>query len=190
MMNIKTSLMIIAFLFFTKFAGAEREAYEAPLWVPPPPPQSRLHLLDNGDGTLTETKTRLMWTQKDSYADLGKCLNWYQAKSYVENLKTGGHTDWRLPKVFEYGMIYDNTQENNMAWDHDPAQPLGLSKQFAEGAAYWYWSAEYDENNLADCCARVAYFVTGRAFTRNLANCTNGGVRAVRDLNSTPVRAN
>ncbi len=59
-----------------------------------------------------------------------------------------------------------------MAWDHDPAQPLGLSKQFAEGAAYWYWSAEYDENNLADCCARVAYFVTGRAFTRNLANCT------------------
>ena len=179
MMKIKY-IIIIAFLLNAIYAWAE--PYEAPPWVPPPPPKSRVHLVDNGDGTLTETKTRLMWAQKDSYADLGKCLNWYKAKEYVENLRTGGHTDWRLPMVFEYGMIYDNTKENIMAWDHDPNQPLALSKQFADGAAYWYWSAEYNKNDLADCCTRTAYFVTGRAFWRNLSNCTNGGVRAVRDL--------
>lgn len=170
--------ILIPFLLNTVLAWAE--PYEAPPWVPPPPPKSRVHLVDNGDGTLTETKTRLMWTQKDSYADLGKCLNWYQSKEYVANLKTGGYTDWRFPMVFEYGTIYDDTKENDIAWDHD--QPLALSKQFAEGAAYWYWSAEYNENDLADCCTRTAYFVTGRAFWRNLSNCTNGGVRAVRDL--------
>jgi hypothetical protein len=170
--------ILIPFLLNTVLAWAE--PYEAPPWVPPPPPKSRVHLVDNGDGTLTETKTRLMWTQKDSYADLGKCLNWYQSKEYVANLKTGGYTDWRFPMVFEYGTIYDNTKENDMAWDHD--QPLALSKQFAEGAAYWYWSAEYNENDLSDCCTRTAYFVTGRSFWRNLSNCTNGGVRAVRDL--------
>jgi len=70
-----------------------------------------------------------------------------------------------------------------MAWDHDPGEPLALSELFADGAAYWYWSAEYDENDLTDCCARTAYFVTGRAFTRNLSSCKHGGVRAVRDLN-------
>ena len=169
-------------IFSTVSAWAEREPYEAPAWVTPPPPESRVHLKDNGDETLTETKTNLMWAKKDSYADLGKCLNWYQAKVYVKNLTTGGHTDWRLPKVFEYGMIYDNTKQNIMAWDHDPAQPLALSEQFADGAAYWYWSAEFSDNDLADCCSRVAYFVTGRAFWRNLSNCINGGVRAVRDL--------
>lgn len=162
---------------------AEQKPYEAPPWVPPPPPKSRVHIVDNLDGTLTETKTRLMWTKKDSYADLGKCLNWYQAKDYVGNLKTGGYTDWRLPMVREYGMIYDNTKENIMAWDHDPGEPLGLSELFADGAAYWYWSAEYDENDLTDCCARTAYFVTGRAISRNLSSCKHGGVRAVRDLN-------
>jgi hypothetical protein len=183
-MNIKIILLAGFFILHSAVAWAEERApYEAPPWVPPPPPESRVHLVDNGDGTLTETKTRLMWTQKDSYADLGKCLNWYQATDYVKNLKTGGHTDWRFPMVFEYGMIYDNTKENNMAWDHDPGQPLALSEQFADGAAYWYWSAEYEENDLTDCCARIAYFVTGRAFSRNLSNCTNGGVRAVRNLN-------
>jgi len=60
--------------------------------------------------------------------------------------------------------------------------PLHLSEQFADGAAYWYWSAEYDETDLTDCCTRIAYFVTGRAFSRNLSACTNGGVRAVRGL--------
>ncbi|MBT5028204.1 MAG: DUF1566 domain-containing protein [Nitrospinaceae bacterium] len=185
-MNIKTVFMVLTFLLYAHSSWAEREPYEAPAWVAPPPPTSRVHLIDNADGTLTETKTQLMWTQQDSYSELGKCLNWYQAQSYVKNLKTGGYTDWRLPKVVEYGMIYDDTKENILAWDHDPDQPLGLSKQFADGAAYWYWSAEFDDNDLADCCARVAYFVTGRAFWRNLSNCTHGGVRAVRDLKPRP----
>ena len=181
-MKLKVFLLITLFLLHTCIVFAEREPYEAPPWVPPPPPKSRLHIVNNGDGTLTETKSQLMWTQKDSYADLGKCLNWHEAKEYVENLKTGGYTDWRLPLVREYGKIYDNTQENVIGWDHDPEQPLGLSDQFADGAAYWYWSSEYDENDLTDCCARIAYFVTGRAFSRNLSNCTHGGVRAVRNL--------
>ena len=102
---ISAIFLAAAFMLNAVFVWAEREPYEAPPWVPPPPPKSRVHLVDNSDGTLTETKTRLMWTQKDSYADLGKCLNWHEAKDYVENLTTGGYTDWRLPLVVEYGMI-------------------------------------------------------------------------------------
>lgn len=176
----RSAAFLAVFMLNTIFAWAE--PYEAPPWVPPPLPKSRVHLVDNGDGTLTETKTHLMWAKKDSYADLGKCLNWYEAREYVENLETGGYKDWRLPKAIEYGMIYDDTKENNMAWDHNPEYPLALSEKFADGAAYWYWAAEFDDNDLADCCARTAYFVTGRAFWRNLSNCQNGGVRAVRNI--------
>lgn len=155
------------------------DPYIAPPYVPPPPPESTVHLLDNGDGTITETKTKTMWTKKDSYADLGKCLNWYQSKQYVENLTTGGYTDWRMPLIREYGMIYDNTKSSVMAMDHDPAHPLALSEMFADRAAYWYWSSEYNEG---ECCARTAYFVTGLPFVRTLDKCTKGGVRAVRNL--------
>ena len=118
-----------------------------------------------------------MWTKKDSFADLGKCLNWHDSKIYVENLTTGGHTDWRMPEVWEYGEIYDNTESNVMAMDHDPEYPLALSNLFADGAAYWYWSSEHGH-----CCARTAYFVTGLPFIRTLDKCTKGGVRAVRNV--------
>jgi hypothetical protein len=59
-------------------------------------------------------------------------------------------------------------KENNMAWDHNPEEPLALLNPFTDRAAYWYWSAEFDESDLVDCCPRSAYFVTGRAFHRNL----------------------
>ena len=95
----------------------------------------------------------------------------------MENLTTGGHSDWRMPLVREYGEIYDNTESNVMAMDHDSENPLALSGLFADGSAYWYWSSEHGV-----CCARTAYFVTGMAFVRTLDKCTNGGVRAVRNL--------
>jgi hypothetical protein len=174
--------VLIPFLTFMLFLSAgttwaERKPYVAPPYVPPPPLSSRLDLVDNGNGTITETKSQLMWTKKDSFADLGKCLNWHGAKEYVASLSTGGHSDWRLPEVWEYGEIYDNTESNVMAMDHDAENPLALSNLFADGAAYWYWSSE-----KGNCCARTAYFVTGMAFVRTLDKCTNGGVRAVRNI--------
>lgn len=155
-------------------------AYEAPQYVPPPPRKSHVHLVDNGDGTLTETTTGLMWARADSYADLGKCLNWYQSRKYVPNLRTGGYDDWRMPTMRELGGIFDNTKENAITWDHQPEYPLALDEKFADGAAYWYWSADYEKTKMTDCCALALYFVTGIANTRRLTVCSNGGVRAVR----------
>jgi hypothetical protein len=52
---------------------------------------------DNGDGTVTDNNTGLMWQQtppsdKMYYSD---------AVEYVENLELGGYTDWRLPTIKE-----------------------------------------------------------------------------------------
>jgi hypothetical protein len=154
--------------------------YEAPPYVPPPPPISKVHLTDNKDGTITDQQG-LMWTIKDSYADLGQCLNWYQSYDYVKSLKTGGHSDWRMPTSWEMYEIYDDTIENVMAWDHDPENPLHLDKQFADGAAYWYWSGDKQDTDLTDCCAPSFYFVTGLSNIRQFSICMNGGVRAVRN---------
>lgn len=154
--------------------------YESPPYVPPPPPQSKVHLTDNGDGTITDHHG-LMWTQKDSYADLGKCLNWKESFEYVGSLTTGGYKDWRMPTTWELYGIYDDTVENVIAWDHDPENPLHLNSLFADGAAYWYWSGDKQDTMLTDCCAPSFYFVKGFSNMRRLSMCTNGGVRAVRD---------
>lgn len=154
--------------------------FEAPVWVPPPPPPPKTHFVDNGDGTLTDANG-LMWTQKDSYADLGHCLNWRQSRDYVQKLNTGGYTDWRMPTIEELASIYDSTKENILAWDKDPENPLHLDGLFSEGAAYWYWSSEMERTKLTDCCARTLYFPHGMIHTRRLSFCQHGGVRAVRN---------
>lgn len=161
-----------------------RAAFEARPYVPPPPPEPKVHFVDNGDGTLTDDKG-LMWTQRDSYAHMGQCMSWYQSMDYVQRLnekKFAGHADWRMPSMEELAGIYDDTMENVIGHDHDPGNPLHLDGKFAAGAAYWYWSSETEETNLTDCCARSLYFVTGQAFSRRLSSCMNGGVRAVRTV--------
>ncbi|VAX32954.1 hypothetical protein MNBD_NITROSPINAE05-1228 [hydrothermal vent metagenome] len=158
-----------------------REPYVAPLYIPPPPPVSRLHLKDNGDGTISDPDSGLMWAQKDSHADLGKCLEWRESKEYVENLRTGGHDDWRMPSMPEIAGIYDNTKENIRSMDHDPEFPLALDEKFADGAAYWYWTSDYHKTDLADCCTRILYFASGMGHSAPITKCNKGGVRGVRN---------
>ena len=180
--NVISIFVLIFFLTSIYPVFGEREVYIAPPYELPPPPKSKVFLVDHGDGTLSTTKYKRMWVRKDSYADLGRCLNLYEAIEYVKNLKTGGYDDWRLPALGELAMIYDNTKENVMGWDHDPEYPLALDERFADGAAYWYWSSNIDETELEECCARTFYFVNGMPHVRRFISCENGGVRAVRNI--------
>jgi Protein of unknown function (DUF1566) len=61
--------------------------------------------VDNGDGTVTDNCTGLMW-QKDTGSD-GNPLVWRDALAYCDNLDLGGHDDWRLPNVRELLSIVD-----------------------------------------------------------------------------------
>jgi hypothetical protein len=158
--------------------------YEAPHYKAPlkKPKISKLHLIENHDGTITDPDSGLIWAQKDSYAHLGKCLTWQESLDYVEKLDTGGFSDWRLPTILELGTLYDPTKENNMGWDHNPEFPLALDEKFADGSAYWFWSSENPLAEKERGCVRTLYFVKGFIHVRNLNQCNNGGVRAVRTL--------
>jgi hypothetical protein len=55
---------------------------------------------DNGDGTITDKVTGLMWQKGGSPSD----VTFYTAKKYVQELnekRFGGHGTWRLPTVEE-----------------------------------------------------------------------------------------
>ena len=84
--------------------------------------------IDNGDGTVTDTKTGLMWADKDNR----KNITWQEAKDYCENYEDRGHTDWRLPTTDELAAIYDSITQNRHSYD--------LSKfiNITAGCAPWY----------------------------------------------------
>jgi len=58
---------------------------------------------DNGDGTVTDTKTGLVWAAKD----VGEELNWEEAMEYCRNCRGSGHSDWRMPTLRELGALCD-----------------------------------------------------------------------------------
>lgn len=71
--------------------------------------------VDNGDGTITDTRTGLTWEKKSrdlSVHEVGNPLTWDMAlSSFTATLNAGsgfaGHTDWRLPNRFELESLLD-----------------------------------------------------------------------------------
>jgi len=116
---------------------------------------------DNGDGTVTDKCTGLMW-QKETAPDR---YTWQQALKYCENLTLAGHSDWRLPNVRELQSIVDYRRRNPSIDPVFGAVPLS------------YWSA-------SSCVAEPQYawrvlFFIGSVLVNDK---TEGGysVRAVR----------
>ena len=75
---------------------------------------------DNGDGTVTDKETKLMWNQTDAYQDTSKWSNWFMAEDYIKSLNNkklqvisiGGCQPWRRlricsMKMFIYGIWID-----------------------------------------------------------------------------------
>jgi hypothetical protein len=64
------------------------------------------NFVDNGDKTITDNATGLMWMQNDN--DEG--VLWQDALSYAENIEFAGFSDWRLPDAKELQSIVDYTR--------------------------------------------------------------------------------
>ncbi len=65
--------------------------------------------VDNGDGTVTDRATGLMW-QKDGSPD---GMTWANAKEYVNTLnrkRFAGYSDWRLPTVEELASLMKSSR--------------------------------------------------------------------------------
>ena len=63
------------------------------------------HFTDNGDGTITDNVTNLIWQKAPNTTT----YTWEQAISYAENLALAGNSDWRLPNIKELVSINDET---------------------------------------------------------------------------------
>ncbi len=64
---------------------------------------------DNGDGTVTDNGSGLMWQK----ATAGS-MNWDAAMSYASSLSLGGHSGWGLPSKDELKGLYNSECKSMM----------------------------------------------------------------------------
>jgi len=112
--------------------------------------------VDNGDGTVTDNGTGLMW-QKATFGS----TDWGYAKSYCSGLSLAGHSDWRLPNKDELVELYISDCKNLM---------------HVENSSYWS-STTYTEDTTN---AWFVYSYNGLANTDHKKYSYY--VRAVRDV--------
>ena len=96
---------------------------------------------DNNNGTVTDEGTGLVWQKGDSFHDLKKGLNWYDALEYVtlkNTQKFAGHDDWRLPTLNELNNLWQSTVKVKSKDD----ESLGLAPEFQNGGSYYIWTGE------------------------------------------------
>ncbi len=96
---------------------------------------SQIRFVDNGDGTVTDTQTGLMWKQTDTMNDLKKWVNYQDSVDYTRELKEqefAGYGDWRLPTHAEMQTIYHESLSNKDLYDKE----IHISDRFASGGGF------------------------------------------------------
>ena len=114
--------------------------------------------VDNGDGTISDTRANLMWKKDDSFKEFGYGINWFEAQDYCEILnekKFAGYEDWRLPSGEEAKSFFSFTQSNT---DKDGAE-THISDLFEPGGGHNTWT--YEEKPDYEQYAQKFSFITG-----------------------------
>ncbi len=114
--------------------------------------------VDNGDGTISDTCSNLMWKKDDSYKEYSYGITWFEAHDYCEMLndkKFAGFDDWRLPSGEEAKSLFSFTQSNH---DKDEAE-THISDLFEPGGGHNTWT--YEEKPDYQQYAQKFSYVTG-----------------------------
>jgi hypothetical protein len=98
---------------------------------------------DNGDGTITDEATGLVWSQSDS----GEGMTWEDALAWVQQMNEEnylGYSDWRLPNAKELQSIVDYTRSPDTS-DSAAIDPMfeatEITNEAGEKDYPFYWSS-------------------------------------------------
>jgi hypothetical protein len=97
---------------------------------------------DNGNGTITDRATDLIWAQMDS----GSGMNWQDALAWVQKRNSEkylGYSDWRLPEAKELESIVDYTRSPDTTGSAaiDPLfKCTGITNEAGKADFPFYWT--------------------------------------------------
>ncbi len=131
------------------------------------------HFTDNGDGSITDNLTQLVWQKVPNTS----ALTWEQALSYAEGLVLAGASDWRLPNIKELQSLNDETLTNPSVnttffttigvknyWSSTTLLPNPSNLTSA-----WYWNTQFGITTY-DTKTNTNYVICVRGIPTTLAN--------------------
>ena len=133
--------------------------------------------IDNGNKTITDTRTGLMWAREDSYLATGHWMNWHEAQEYVLKLNERGfanYVDWQLPTIQELTTLFEEEKTNSSQVGSE--MKIHIDPIFAQNGAGAIWSVE--ANGRYNAFGVV--FNTGSRFNGPKNSRGRKAIRAVR----------
>lgn len=123
---------------------------------------------DNGDGTITDNATGLMWVKDGEGAGCngGNVINWNGAIDFCNSLNFAGHADWRLPNINELQSIVN----------YGTVSPSSYPTYFPGTKSDFYWSS----TTYADGSAYVWFVYFDYGYVDYLSKTDVNYVRPVR----------
>jgi hypothetical protein len=103
----------------------------------------RFAFKDNGDGTVTDLNTGLMWIKEES-----PDLTVEEALKYCETLSLAGHTDWRLPNIKEIATLVNPAFKDGLwfhkaVFPHVKIKPLGFYQSSSVYGGTFGWGVNF-----------------------------------------------
>ena len=130
------------------------------------------HYTDNGDGTITDNLTQLVWQKVPNTTG----LTWEQALTYAEGLTLAGASDWRLPNIKELESLNDESATNPSV-NSTYFSAIGVKNYWSSTTllpnpsnltSAWYWNTQFGITTY-DTKTNTNYVICVRGIPTNLA---------------------
>ncbi len=147
---------------------------------PNPTKSEDKRFIDNGDNTITDTKTGIMWLQMDSFQHTGHWMNWKESFDYIKNLNSKGfanYFDWQMPTLADLRTLYEPDKLNSSQVGRE--MKIHFDPIFAKKGAGAHWSSE--ENGKFNAFGFI--FNNGVRFSAPKTARGRKAVRAMRIAN-------
>ncbi|MCA9482981.1 MAG: DUF1566 domain-containing protein [Nitrospina sp.] len=140
-------------------------------------PAVEQRFVSGDNGTVIDTRRRLLWMKFDSWQIKSEWLNWLQAKEFAQEMndaRFAGFNNWRLPTADEAKSLFDKTQVN----EDSMGQKAFCSPLFARGFGFLCWTGDVRSKVQA---VRVG-LRKGGAMYDNIYRNSRGATRLVRNM--------
>jgi hypothetical protein len=110
--------------------------------------------------TVLDTRTNLMWAANSN----GNKITWTTAKSYCDNYRGGGYSDWRMPTIDELKGLYDKDTGYLL---EKVNRHVYLTKLINLSSWFWVWSSYNHTITRADTEVIDRGFKVGEVLYQN-----------------------
>ncbi len=137
-----------------------------------------LRFVDNGNGTVTDNETTLIWLREDTWQQEPRWMTWDEAKDFalqMGQMKFGGYNDWRLPALEEALSLVTSESKNKDKYGKE----IFLDPAFPEGCLATFW--------CQDGVGQDGYIINLNTGKESLMYKSKSGRMATRLVRGTPV---